>query len=314
MVTAGARISGLGGYRPARSVTNEEIAASTSLTADWITDRTGLKTRGHAGEAETIVAMAVEAGAAALRDAGVAPESVGLVVLATQTPENLIPAGAPEIATLLGCAGAGAYDLNAACAGFTYALAGAADAVRLGHVEHAVVIGSERLTDWTTPAIEDVYAMLADGAGAVVVSRAAEDGIGPPVWGSDGARRDVLAVPDGERHITMRGKLVFKWAIDCLPPAARLACERAGTTVEDLDWLVMHQANRRILDAVAKDLGIDQDRVARDIIDAGNTSAASVPLALLALRDSGVTRSGESALFLGFGAGLTYAGQVVTIP
>jgi len=309
----GSRISGLGGYRPRRTVTNEEIAARAPVTVDWIETRTGIRTRGHAGDGESVVEMGEHAARAALRDAGVAPDEVDLVILATQTMLRPIPSGAPELAARLGCRTAGAYDLNAACAGLTYGIAAASDAVRLGHARHVLVVGSERLTDWTTPQIQDVYALLADGAGAVVVSPSDRPDIGPAVWGSAGEHREALWVPEDGEHIAMQGRQVFKWTLDHMPTAARRACEAAGVELSDVTWLVLHQANRRIIDAIAAELKFEPDQVARDVVDSGNTSTASIPLALCRLREEGRVRPGDRALFLGFGAGLTYAGQVVTL-
>lgn len=310
----GSRIAGLGGYRPARVVTNDEIASRTTVTADWIERRTGIETRHHAGDGESITDMGVLAGTQALRDAGVDPADVDLVILATQTRTRPVPAGAPEIGARLGCRAAGAYDLNAACAGFNYGLAAASDAVRLGHAERVLVIGSERLTDWTTPDTADVYALLGDAAGAAVVVPSAEVGIAAPVWGADGDHREVLAVPEGEDRIAMQGRIVFKWTTDHMPGAARRACKAAGLDLTEVDWLVPHQANVRIINGIAAELAFPEDRVARDVVATGNTSTASIPLALLSLRESGRTRAGEHALLLGFGAGLTYAGQIVRLP
>ncbi|MEU5534692.1 beta-ketoacyl-ACP synthase III [Streptomyces sp. NPDC020362] len=310
---SGSRISGLGGYRPRRTVTNEEIAERAPVTVEWIETRTGIHTRGHAGDGESIVDMGEHASRAALRDAGVTPEEIDLVILATQTMMRPIPSGAPELAARLGCGNAGAYDLNAACAGLTYGIAVASDAVRLGNARHVLVVGSERLTDWTTPDISDVYALLADGAGAVVVSPSDQLDIGPAVWGSAGEHREALWVPEDGEHIAMKGRQVFKWTLDNMPTAARRACALAGVELSDVAWLVLHQANRRIIDAIATELKFEPDQVARDVVDSGNTSTASIPLALCRLREEGRVRPGDRALFLGFGAGLTYAGQVVTL-
>ncbi|MGK5496595.1 beta-ketoacyl-ACP synthase 3 [Streptomyces sp. URMC 125] len=310
---SGSRISGLGGYRPARTVTNQEIAERAPVATEWIESRTGILARGHAGDGESIVGMGEHAARDALREAGVAPSDVDLVILATQTMLRPIPSGAPELAARLGCRGAGAYDLNAACAGFTYGIAAASDAVRLGHARHVLVVGSERLTDWTTPEIPDVYALLADGAGAVVVSPSERTAIGPAVWGSAGEHREALWVPEDSEHIAMKGRQVFKWTLDHMPAAARRACALAGVELSDVAWFVPHQANKRIIDAIATELKFEPEQVARDVVDTGNTSTASIPLALARLREEGRVSPGDRALFLGFGAGLTYAGQVVTL-
>lgn len=309
----GSRISGLGGYRPRRTVGNEEIAERAPVTVEWIETRTGIRTRGHAGEDESIVDMGEHASRAALRDAGLTPDDIDLVIVATQTMLKPIPSGAPELANRLGCHSAGAYDLNAACAGLTYGIAAASDAVRLGNARHVLVAGSERLTDWTTPQIPDVYALLADGAGAVVVSPSERQDIGPAVWGSAGEHREALWVPDGGEHIAMKGRQVFKWTLDHMPAAAQRACRLAGVELSDIAWLVLHQANRRMLDAIGTELKFEPDQIVCDVADGGNTSTASIPLALCRLREEGRVRPGDRALFLGFGAGLTYAGQVVTL-
>jgi 3-oxoacyl-[acyl-carrier-protein] synthase-3 len=310
----GARISGIGAYVPRRVVTNDEVAAEVGVTSDWIRGRTGIERRHHAGDGESIADMAFIAGERALGDAGVSTQDIGLVVLASATRGRPMPGGAPEIAARLGIPCPGAFDVNAVCAGFTYALSSACDAIRLGHADHALVIGAERLSDWITRDSPDTYPIFADGAGAAVISRADRLDIGPVVWGSDGDRRHVLGIPQDPPYITMDGPLIYKWASATVPEVGRRACERAGVALTDIDWLVPHQANGRIIRTVAAALGVPAERVAGDVVDHGNTSAASIPLALSELRAGGRVRTGDLALLLGFGAGLTYAGQVVRLP
>lgn len=260
--------------------------------------------------------MAARAGRAALADAGVSPQDVDLLIVATATHQRPMPAVAPQAAHALGCERAGTFDLNAACAGFTYALTTASSLVRTRAARTALVVGAERLTDWTSPAVTDTFAIMADGAGAVVVEGSGQDDIRPVVWGNDGGRADYIEMPDDDAapEVRMRGPLVYKWAVEALPDVARRACDAAGVALEDISWLVPHQANVRILDTVAASLGIPSERVARDLSRTGNTSSASIPLALSALREQGHARDGEYVLLLGFGAGLTYSGLVVRMP
>lgn len=313
---SGAMISGVGAYHPETVVSNSEISQRAGVEEDWISSRSGVRERRHATDGESLVAMAAEAGRAALTDAGVRPEDVDLVIVATATHTRPMPAVAPQTAHALGCERAGTFDLNAACAGFTYALTTAASLLRGGAARTALVIGAERLTDWTSPAVTDTFAIMADGAGAVVMVRSEQDGVRTAVWGNEGGRADYIVMPEDEDapEVRMRGPLVYKWAVEALPDVARRACEVAGVALEDIAWLVPHQANERILDTVAAALGMPGDRVARDVVKSGNTSSASIPLALAALREQGHARNGELLLLLGFGSGLTYCGLVVQMP
>jgi 3-oxoacyl-[acyl-carrier-protein] synthase-3 len=313
----GSSITGIAGYRPVKLVTNDELAGLTTVSPDWIVERTGIRSRHHAGPDEDIVTMAAEAGRKALAMADVDTAEVDLVILATATRRQRMPGGAPQVATRIGLPVAGAFDLNAVCAGFTYATAMASNAVRTGDARHVLVVGAERTSDWINAGTPDTFVIFGDGAGAAVVSRSESADIGPVVWGSDGARAKVLGLtefPGGEEYVTMDGPLVYKWSTAKIPPVARRACERAGVSLADIAWLVPHQANRRIIDTLARTLGFPDDRVARDVVETGNTSAASVPLALSRLYESGRTNPGDLVLLLGFGAGLTFAGQVVRMP
>ncbi|GAB3261186.1 beta-ketoacyl-ACP synthase III [Kineosporia babensis] len=311
------RISGVAAYRPARLISNTEISARTTVAPEWIVERTGIQTRAHAGPEEDLVTMAVEAGQKAIAMASAEPGDIGLVVLATATRRQRIPGIAPQVASRLGLSTAGAFDLNAVCAGFTYAVAMGSNAVRSGETQHALVIGAERVSDWITPDDPDTFVIFGDGAGAVVVSRSAEWGVGPSIWGNDGDRHAVLAMTEdesGSEYVGMNGPLVYKWSTSAMPDAAQRACVAAGVTLADIQWFVPHQANCRIIDTLAHRLGLREDQVVRDVVEAGNTSAASVPLALSRLYESGRTSPGDLVLLLGFGAGLTYAGQVVRMP
>lgn len=311
-----ARITGIGEHRPAGVLTNDDLAArGLDTTDEWIRTRTGISSRRIAGDTETVITMGAAAAAKAMAEAGIDAKDIDLLVLATCTMRNAIPGGAARIATAVGASGIGAFDLNAACGGFSYALSVAADAVRSGTAERVVVVGSEKLTDWIDWTDRGTCILFGDGAAAVVVEPADSMGIGPVAWGSDGDSYGVVGVPDGDWAIRMDGPAVFRWATTALAPVARRACEVAGITTDDLGAFVPHQANSRIVDALARALRLPASVViAHDIAETGNTSAASVPLALSQLMASGQVRSGDAALLLAFGAGLTYAGQVIRIP
>lgn len=320
------RLAGLGAYRPARVVPNTEICGPIGSSDKWIIERSGIHSRRFAGPDETLAGMATAAAGKALGEAGVPPDDVSLVLLATMTHLRQAPPVAAEVAHRLGANSAGALDLGAACAGFCYGLAMAAGAVGSGIAEHVLVIGVERMSDILDPADRSTAFLFGDGAGAAVVSAADEPGIGPAVWGSDGSMAEAVAqdLPWGRLRsdreapspaLRMAGQAVFRWSITTLGPVARRALEAAGVEPSELGAFVPHQANLRIIDALARSLDLPEHvAVAREVIQMGNTSAASVPLAIEQLLSSGAARSGELALLLGFGSGLTYAGQVVRLP
>ena len=319
-------ILGVGSYRPVRVVPNSEIVDAIDSSDEWIQQRSGIRTRGFAGESETVVSMSVDASRTALERAGVGPEQVDAVIVATVSHLLQLPSAAVAIAHELGTPQPAAFDISAACAGFCHGVALANDMVRAGTARHVLVVGVEKLSDITDPTDRGSAFIFADGAGAVVIGAADAPGIGPVVWGSDGehydhirSRKDwthVVASGDiAEAAITMKGSEVFRWAAYGMAKVAQEALDRAGVTVDELDCFVPHQANNRITDAMARALKLpDTVRIARDIIDSGNTSAASVPMALDRMIADGDARSGDTALLIAFGAGLSYAAQVVTIP
>jgi 3-oxoacyl-[acyl-carrier-protein] synthase-3 len=311
----GAEIAGIGAHRPANRVDNTAVAERTDSSDTWIRERTGIVTRGVAGEGEGVVEMAASAGAKALAAAGIDPTDVGLTMVATCTLTQPVPAASPQVAALLGAGRSGAIDLGAACAGFTYGLSLAADTVRAGSTDVVLVIGSERFSDIIDPYDRGTAFLFGDGAGAAVVRAAERDGISPTVWSSDGASSAVLRTAGSPPQLQMEGRAVYRWATSTVPGLAREACERAGVRLEDLAAFVPHQANLRITDTVVRALKLPEHVVvARDVVDSGNTSAASVPLALARLMELGQVRRGDPVLLLGFGAGLTAAGQVVRCP
>jgi 3-oxoacyl-[acyl-carrier-protein] synthase-3 len=259
--------------------------------------------------------MAVSAAGKALAAAGVDAADVGLVLLATCSMPGPLPGGSPEVAYRLGATSAGATDIGAGCAGFAYAVGLAADTVRTGTAEHVLVVGSEKLLPMVDPDDRGTAFLFGDGAGAVVVSRSAMDRIGPVVWTHDGDQHAKLVIDGAPPRLTMEGRAVFRWATTRLPDLCRRACDAAGIAVEDLAAFVPHQANERITDSVVAKLGLPESvAIARDVRDSGNTSAASVPLALDRLVELGQVGSGDAALLVGFGAGLTAAAQVVHVP
>lgn len=322
----GARIMGIGAYRPTRVVTNEEIAPLIDSSDEWIQQRTGIHSRRFANELETLEEMAALAATEAIADAKIKPAQIGVVLVATLTNPVQFPAVAPTIATRLGIPDPGAFDVGAACAGFVYALSTAADMVKAGSVEYALVIGAERMTDVLDMTDRASAFIFGDGAGAFVVGPADFNGFGPIIFGSDGSQAEAISmtstwfdfrsgkVPEPPR-LRMEGQQVFRWAVSEMVGVAQRAITAAGLEPKDLAAFIPHQANNRITDAIVKALDFpDSVAIARDIRDSGNTTAATVPLALHALRSEGRAPTGAPALLLGFGAGLTYAAQVVALP
>lgn len=328
-VVPGARILALGEYRPARIVTNDEVAPQIDSSDEWIRSHTGIVTRRWA-DTETVADMATVAGEKALAKAGVDPADVDLVIVANCTHHMQTPGASSEVQERLGLVKAGAMDLNAACAGFCYTLAVANDMVRAGTATYVLVIGSERFREIIDPYDRTMAMLWGDGAGAALVGPSDEPGIGPVAWGSDGARIETVqqepnyievfkAAQDGKSlpptALRMQGPSVFRWASYEMVPVAKQALELAGVEPAELSAFVPHQANVRIIDVLARGLKLpDSVVVAKDIQGQGNTSSASIPLALHGLLERGEVESGSPALFIGFGAGLTYAAQVALIP
>jgi 3-oxoacyl-[acyl-carrier-protein] synthase-3 len=316
--TPAARILAFGGYQPANVLTNEDLAKTVETSDEWIRSRVGIASRRIAGPDETVADMAVAAGGKALASSGLSPSDIDLVIVATCTPEVQIPNVSASVAHRLGIVAPGAYDLNAACAGFCYALANASDAVRAGTARHVLVIGAEKLSQWIDWTDRSTSIIFADGAGAAVVGPVtdpdSQPGIGPVEWGSAGHMADKIYIADRDSFIVQEGQAVFRWATTELHPVALAACERAGVAPQDLDVFVPHQANLRIVEAIARRLKAGNARVADDIVHAGNTSSASIPLALSRMIERDEVSSGQLALLLGFGAGLCYAAQVITVP
>jgi 3-oxoacyl-[acyl-carrier-protein] synthase III len=313
----GAKILGFGGYQPDKVLTNDELAAMVDTSDEWIRSRVGIESRRIAGDDETVTDMAEVAGAKALAASGLEPSEVDLVVVATCSHESPLPNVAAVVANRLGIPAPGGYDLNAACAGFCYALGAAADSVRAGSARNVLVIGSEKMTSWMDWTDRSTCIIFADGAGAAVVGRTEPgepSGVGPVVWGTAGDQASKIVITGRTGALKQDGQAVFRWATTAMAPVALEACRRAGVTPADITAFVPHQANLRIIEAIARKLGIPRDRVADDIITAGNTSSASVPLALARMAEQGRLQPGTPALLIAFGAGLSYASQVITLP
>jgi 3-oxoacyl-[acyl-carrier-protein] synthase III len=337
-VTPGANYSailGVGGYRPRRVVDNAEICTMIDSTDEWIRTRSGIIERRWASDDETIQMMSVAAARKALDRAGIEAGQIDTVIVSTVTHLYQTPAVATTIASELGAKSAAAFDISAACAGFCYATAMADSFIRSGASKYVLIIGVERLTDMTNRSDRSTAFLFADGAGAAVIGPSDTAGIGPVVWGSDGDQApliqqtepwDAALAWDTESYrstdgwaswptLRMEGNPVFKWASYTMAKTAAEALDAAGVRPEDLDVFAPHQANMRITDAMFRALKLPaRVVVARDIARQGNTSAASIPLAIEALLESGEAHSGQTCLIIGFGAGLVYAGQVIILP
>ena len=314
-----ARIAGTGSALPARRVTNAELAERVDTTHEWIVERTGITARYLAGDGETTATMATEAARKALDAAGVPAEKIGLIVLATATPDQTFPASATRVQTALGIDDCIAFDVQAVCTGFLYALSIADNMVKGGMADYALVIGSEtfsRILDWED---RTTCVLFGDGAGAILLeAQDTEDrGILATRLHADGRHNDLLYVDGGVSttgtvgKLRMKGKEVFRHAVVNLAEVLREVLQASGHDAEEVDWVVPHQANKRILDATAKKLGLDPARVVVTVDQHANTSAASVPLALdVAVRD-GRVKKGDLLVLEAMGGGFTWGAAVV---
>ncbi|HKT03016.1 MAG TPA: beta-ketoacyl-ACP synthase III [Rugosimonospora sp.] len=317
MTASGSKIIALGHYQPTRVLTNDELAQMVDTSDEWIRDRVGIVTR-RIADSETVADMATAAAAKALANSGLAATDIDLIAVATCSSIDRCPNVATRVAAKLGITSPAAYDINTACSGYEYALATVDHAIRAGAARNAIVVGAEKLTDVTDWTDRASCVLFGDGAGAAVVTGVAEGeqpGIGPVLWGSVPDRGDVLKIEGWRPYIVQNGQAVFRWATVVLPGLAEQACAAAGITPKELAAFVPHQANLRIIEPLARKLGLDESAVvAKDIVESGNTSAASVPLALSKLVERREVPSGAPVLLFGFGGGLTYAGQVVRCP
>jgi 3-oxoacyl-[acyl-carrier-protein] synthase-3 len=325
-------ILSVGAYRPSRLVPNSEIVDLIDSSDEWIVQRTGIESRRFASADESVVDMAIGAAEQALTRAKLTIGDIDTVVVATITYPHQAPSAATAVIQRMGNPTAAAFDISAACAGFCYGVAMAHDMVRAGSAKKVLVIGVEKISDFTDPTDRATAFIFADGAGAVIIGESSEPGIGPVEWGSDSESRDAILmnpswieVRNTETqltkadvkwpNITQEGQKVFRWAVFSMSKAGLKALDAAGLSVNDLDAFIPHQANARIIETMAKEMKIpDSVVIADDIRTNGNTSAASIPLAMDALLLKYPELHGKIALLIGYGAGLVYAGQVVKLP
>jgi 3-oxoacyl-[acyl-carrier-protein] synthase-3 len=319
------KIYSLGASRGDLTVTNDDVAGPINSSDEWIRQRTGIVTRMRASKDRSLMDMAVEASNEAIKKAGIKPAEIEAVIFSTITHPYQTPSAASLLAELVGANPAPAFDISAACAGYCYGIAQADSLVRSGTAKFVLVVGGEKLSDFVDPTDRSISFLLGDGAGAAIVGPSDSPGISKSVWGSDGSKWEAVGMTgslldfrDGTGSwptLVQEGQSVFRWAVWEMVKVAKQALEVAGVKPEELAALVTHQANERIIDEMAKQLALPESVVvARDIITTGNTSAASIPLAMHALLAEGRIKSGDLALQIGFGAGLAYGAQVVVVP
>ncbi|MCB9418899.1 MAG: ketoacyl-ACP synthase III [Ardenticatenaceae bacterium] len=325
-----AHIVGWGAYLPKKVLTNDDIALMVETSDEWIYTRTGIRERRIAGEKETTATLAFEGAARALAVADIHPSQVDLIVVATSTPEYIFPSTASRVQDYLGAHRAGAFDLSAACSGFVYGLDMAAQAIATGSIKIAIVIGAEtlsRVMDWED---RGTCILFGDGAGAVVLKGSSvPGGLLSSTLRSDGSGGELLTLPavyhnpvpmlgpeylqngHGDNTIKMNGREVFRFATKVVSDSIEVVVQKAGLTLDDVDLIVPHQANTRIIEAVAKRLKLPMDKFFLNIEQAGNTSAASIPIALVDAIHAGRLHPDDNVVFVGFGGGLTWAAGVI---
>jgi len=320
-----ARIMSVASYRPERIVTNAEICERIDSSDEWIRERSGIIERRWARPDESVVDMGRAAAITALERAGIDPAQIDILVMATVTHPFQTPSAAAVLSHQIGTVNAAAMDISAACAGFCYSIGLASDMIRAGSATYVLVIGVEKLSEWVNLDDRSSAFLFADGAGAVVVGPSDVNGIGPVVWGADGSQSQAITMTQSLIDfrdaggdfptLVMQGQQVFRWAVSEIAKVCQRALDAAGIAAQDLDAFIPHQANMRITDAMIKAMALPSNvPVARDIQFTGNTSAASIPLAMDRMLTDGEAPHGGTALLVGFGAGLVYAAQVVTLP
>lgn len=325
-MTPHAHLVGWGKYVPRRVLTNEDLSRMVDTSDEWIRTRTGIRERRLAEDGETTATMATKAAQAALEVARLSPTDLDLIIVATATPDHLFPATACLVQDALGADQAAAFDLSAGCSGFVYAVAVAAHMLEAGACRTALVIGAEtlsRITDWSD---RNTCVLFGDGAGAVVLEAAQnEGGVLSTVLGADGSGAGLLQLPAGGsrlpashrtvaehlHYLRMEGREVFRFAVRTIPDATRQVLQRAGLTLDQVDLLIPHQANQRIIDAAARALGLPSEQVYTNVDRYGNTSAASIPIALCEAVEQGRIQPGDLVVCVGFGAGLTWGAAAI---
>jgi 3-oxoacyl-[acyl-carrier-protein] synthase III len=319
-----ARFLSVAAHRPERVVLNDELVEAIDSSDTWIRERSGIVSRRFAAAGETIVDLSVPAALQAIERAGLTPADIDTILVATITHLFQTPSAAAMLAQRIGAERAVTMDVSTACAGFCYGVSLASDMVRGGSARNVLVVGAETMSNIIDPADRSTAFIFGDGAGAAVIGPSSTPGIGPTVWGSDASQWEALRSEhsfldfrDGASWPTLRmaGPKVFRWAIWEMAPVAQKAIDAAGVEIGDLAAFIPHQANMRIIDQMAKQLRLPEHvAIARDIAEAGNTSAASIPMAMARMLEEGQVATGGLALLIGFGAGLSYAAQVVELP
>ncbi len=317
-------VRGVGGHLPSRVLTNDDLAKMVDTTDEWIAARTGIRKRHIAADGETTSDLGVAAARKALDAAGLTPDDIDLIVVATATPDYTFPATATIIQNKLGITRGAGFDLQAVCSGFVFAIATADNFLVRGQFERALVIGAEtfsRILDWSD---RSTCVLFGDGAGAVVLERqpksqAGDRGVKGIHLRTDGRYKDLLYVDGGPSttqtvgHLRMVGNQVFKHAVGKISESVRAAVSQAGLQISDIDWFVPHQANQRILSAVAERLGLEEHKVVSTVAEHGNTSAASVPLALAAATEDGRVKPGDLVLIEAIGGGLAWGSALIRV-
>jgi 3-oxoacyl-[acyl-carrier-protein] synthase-3 len=305
-------IHGIGAALPERVVANAEVAERAGVSEDWIVRRTGVRERRHIADGERLDALATDAGRQALEDAGIEPAELDLVLVATMSPDDLSPNAAPLVAYDLGAERAGALDVGAACTGFLGALGLASAQIEAGRAERALVIGADAMSRLTDPADRGTAALFADGAGAAAVAASENGGsVGPVLLRADGGGAAAIHASHEDRVVHMQGHDTFRAAVQRLSESTLEVIDQAGISLEDVDLFVYHQANARILAAVGERLGLDRVRVIDCIDHYGNTSSATIPLALAEARERGLLEPGATVLLAAFGAGFTWGAGLI---
>ncbi len=317
-------VRGVAGHLPEKVLTNDDLARMVDTTDEWISARTGIRKRHIAADGETTSDLGAAAARKALEAAGVKPDEIDLIIVATATPDYTFPATATVVQNKLGITSGAAFDVQAVCSGFVYAMATADNFLARGQFERALVIGAEtfsRILDWSD---RSTCVLFGDGAGAVVLerqekSKAGDRGVKGIHLRSDGRYKDLLYVDGGPSttqtvgHLRMVGNQVFKHAVSKISDSVKAAAQQAGIAVQDIDWIVPHQANQRILSAVAERLGLDEHKVVSTVAEHGNTSAASVPLALASATEDGRIKAGDLVLIEAIGGGLTWGSALLRV-
>ncbi|WP_034264181.1 beta-ketoacyl-ACP synthase III [Actinospica robiniae] len=309
------RIAAVGHYQPAETLTNADLEQLVDTNDEWIRTRVGIVER-RIARTESVADLAVQASAKALASSGRAANEIDMVVVATTTAIDRCPNTAARVAAALGLGSPAVLDVNTACSGYSHALAVADHAVRAGAARAALVVASEKMSDVTDWTDRSTCILIGDGAGAAVIEACddAEWGVGPVFWGSAPDKSRMVLIEGDVPRFSQEGQAVYRWVTGEVAALARRACDAAGVTPDQLAGFVPHQANLRMIEPLARQLGLAGKVIARDVVNSGNTSAASVGIALSKLVESGELVSGDLALLFGFGGGLAYAGQVVRCP